>query len=58
MLSRIDVIVAAGQYGDRAARQARPMRRGADATGEPRHDGKARVAEFAGDPLGELRASR
>ena len=32
------------------------MGRGVDAAGEPRHDRIARVAELAGDPLGELRS--
>ena len=53
---RVDALVTAGQDGDRAGRERRPMGAGVDAAREARDDDVAGVAEIAGESLGEGRA--
>ena len=55
VLRWIDVIMSARQHRDRTDRNARAMRRGIDATSEPRHDHETSRAKVACDPVGELR---
>ena len=52
MLGRIDAVLAAGEHGDRPGCETGAMRRRVDAARQPGDDGKAGLAEFAGDAAG------
>jgi hypothetical protein len=51
-------VVAAGEHGDRAGREAAAMGGGVDAARETRDHGEAFGAEVAREPLGEAHARR
>lgn len=56
MRGRIDLVLAAGEYGDRAGLRAGPMRCGIDAARQPRNNGEAGLHETLRQNLRDLDA--